>query len=224
MDQPSRCIINVATDHYKVGQDRLVASLREHGYTGEIMLWGDNLPDGCPTHQQVPYAFKTYAMQAAARAGHNVLLWLDASMWAIKSPEPVLRHIEEHGHLFDAGWDGWLGNWTTDAFLAKHGMTRDEAMTVRMFAAGVTGLDLRRPRSVEFLDRWHGMAQDGVSFIGPWKGESEDPRYNGHRHDMSAASLLAHRMGLEIVDIGCWKYQAFVPDPPPETIFFCRGV
>jgi hypothetical protein len=226
MDKGNRCIVNVSTGGFIRGQNRLVASLLRHGYDGGFMLWGDELPAGCPSHRDVPYAFKTYALNEAKTAGYDVLFWLDASMWAVKNIEPAMRHIEEHGHLFEVAGQ-WLGWYSTDAFLEKHGLTRDEAMTIPTFSAGFTGLDLRHPQSLEFLDKWHEMAKDGVSFCGAWNNDNNacsiDPRCKGHRHDMSAGSLLAHRMGMELIGPRFMVYDAYTPCPGQDVIFLCRG-
>jgi hypothetical protein len=229
MSAGRRCILNAALGSYYTGQARLVKSLQDVGYTGDKIFWRDQYPPGSPTHQQVPYAFKIYALLEARRQGYEVVLWLDASIWAIKNIEPVFRHIEERGHLFEVAGQ-WLGWYVTDAFLAKNGLSRDAAMTIPMFTAGFTGLDLRQPKAIEFLEKWRGMSQDGVSFLGPWNNHdcacSQDPRCKGHRHDMSAASLLAHRMGMELQPCPTFLvYSAYLTGPPPESVcFYCRGI
>ncbi len=127
-------------------------------------------------------------------------------------PKKALKVMEE------AGW--LVGQWATDASLAKLGMSRDAAMTVPMFSAGFTGLDLRNERSREFLRRWHAAAQDGVSFIGPWTNQdrkcSADPRVLGHRHDMTAASIIAHKLGMVPAKPTFMAYDG--PGPFAETV------
>ena len=224
MSAGRRCIINVATDSYKKGQERLENSLKKVNYTDQYILWENTYPPNSPTHQQVPYGFKTYAFLEAQRQGYDVVLWLDASMWAVKNPTPVFEHIEEHGYMIEAAGQ-WLGWWSTDAFLSHHGLTRDEAMKIPMFSAGFTGLDLRNSRSLEFLNKWHETAQDGISFIGPWKDSGPDPNYKGHRHDMSAASLIAHKMGMKMRDPTFMVYGAYLKGPPAADVcFLCRGI
>lgn len=219
MEPGKRCVVNFVTHGYIRGQLRLRNTLKEHGYQGRRAFWDCKYPPGCPDHHTgVPYAFKTYALKDAQKSGNEVLLWLDASMYAIRSPEPVFRFIEENGYMMEFAGQ-WLGWYSTDAFLAKHGMTRDEAMKIPMVTAGFLGLDMRHPAAVEFLDRWHVMAQDGVSFIGPWKDSNDDPNYKGHRHDMSAASLIIHQMGLKMVDPHFMVYGAYTPKPSEDVCF-----
>ena len=216
--------MNVSTGIYAKGHARLLASLQSVGCSVPVVSWVNQLPPGCPLHAQVPYAFKTYALRAAQAMGYDVLLWLDASMLAVGSLEPLFQHIEEHGHRFELAGH-WLGWWSTDAFLRHHKLSRDQAMTIPMFSAGFAGLDLRHPQSAEFLRRWHAMAQDGVSFIGPWQDSGSDPRYKGHRHDMSAGSLLAHQLGMPLSgEPRFMVYDIYTPNPGPEVCVFCRGV
>ena len=195
------CIVNVSCDHwYPRGQDRLKASLGKVGYDGETLFFRNKFPTNSPPHAKVPYAFKIYAIMEAINRGHKLLLWCDSSMVAVANPAPLFYKIEESGHFFVSEAQK-LGNWSTDAFLKHWGLTRDEAMEIPLFSAGFTGLNIDNPRSKEFLDTWLKASQDGVSFIGPW-GRSEsislDERCKGHRHDMSAGSLIAHKLNMEL--------------------------
>ena len=78
--------------------------------------------------------------------------------------------------------------------------------------ACVVGLNLGNPRSSEFLRRWKSLASDGKTFKGPkWSGvrghpqtASKDPRVMGHRHDQTAASAIALKLGME-----GWKSKSF---------------
>lgn len=223
MEPGKRCIVNFATHRYSRSQRRLRDSLKSVGYAEPFELWECEYPPGCSNHHQVPYAFKTHCLKQAQKSGFEVLLWLDASMYAAKHPESVFRTIEDQGYMMEYAGQ-WLGWYSTDAFLAKHGVTRDEAMKIPMVSAGFLGLDLRQPVAVEFLDRWHAMAQDGVSFLGPWKAKGADPNYKGHRHDMTAASLLIHQMGLKMVDPHFMVYDVYTPKPGPDVCFLRKVI
>lgn len=223
----NRCIINVATPEYAAGQRRLSESLKP--YAVHTLLWSDGgLPPGSPPHKgpgAVPYAFKLYAFAEARRQGYESILWLDASMYAIRDPAPVFEVMESQGYMIEA-CGGWLGNWTTDAFLTHHKISRDDAMTIPMFSAGFCGFDFRHSLAREFVDAWMRLSKDGVSFHGPWYGASHDPRFKGHRHDMAAGSLLAHRMGMKMTDPRFMVYGAYLEgrEPGPDVCFICRGI
>ena len=69
--------------------------------------------------------------------------------------------------------------------------------------ASVIGLNLALPAPKQFLADWHQLAREGI-FAGPkWSGvhgfpltASRDSRVRGHRHDQTAASVLALQLGM----------------------------
>ena len=211
-----RTIVNVATGpRYIAGQERLVDSFTPaHGGRSPsecgccFKLYRDCFPAACPKHSETPYAFKPLALRwdrDAAGRKHSAL-WCDASMIVNKPLDPIWEYIEEHGALlFQDGWS--VGQWCADHALEQLGLTRDEAMTIPLIY-GPIGLDFRNAKANEFLDEWCRYALDGVTFVGPWtntNGEaSSDPRCLGHRHDITVAATIAHRMGIPL-------YQGFLP-------------
>src|SRR5262252_4800596 len=85
-----RCIVNVATtEQYRKGQDRLMQTSKEQ-------VWY-SLPDGCPSHQETPYAFKAYAMMEASKQ-YDLLLWCDSSIVSVQSLKPLWDRIERDGY------------------------------------------------------------------------------------------------------------------------------
>lgn len=215
------CIVNYAsgTGHC-MGQRRLVASLEKHGYTGDLLLYGDehgnSLPPGCPKHSEVPYAFKTYGMVEAVRRGATLPMWMDASMWITSRLDPILDYAREHGAA------SWLcgfsvADWTHDTGLARMGITREQARSIPLIVGGLVAISTEHPAGRELLDRWHGFASDGESFVGSW---------NNHRHDMPSLSYLIHKLGIP--PIGCPKWFAYDSNPPqkpdPISIVLARGM
>jgi len=218
----SRCIVSVGVGGwYPQGIDRLARSLNYHGFNGEVMLW-KTYPVGCPPHQENPYAFKLHAIQEAFDAGHDQVLWLDSSAWAIGNPAPVMDIIERQGHyLWTSGY--WTGQWTNDETLEHFGVTREEAMTITMIYALAIGLDRRNDRSMEFFRQWKEASALGL-FKGDWKRkEGDHPDYLGHRHDQSSASLIAHSLGMEIDGTHdlCHLYE---PQMPLTVALTFRGI
>lgn len=197
-----RCVINFAKGAwYPRGQARLFKSLKDTGYIGEIMLASDEASINAPTHEQCPYGFKPYALRKAHLAGYTHVLWCDASVWAIRDIEPMFKHIDEHGYMFFL--NTCSGNWTSDACLDQFGLTRDESMNIPMLMGICMGFNMTHPITLEFFGRWMKAANDGKSFPGSWTNHnhevSSDPRVYGHRHDQSAASLIAWKLGMELI-------------------------
>jgi hypothetical protein len=196
----SRAIVNVATGPHVAGQERL-----RNAFRGEaLVLWTDKFPPECPPHRKIPYAFKAWALSCATPY-HDVLLWLDASM--IDGPRPLSdlwEKIEREGYYL--GSNGFCNSeWTRISTLPElfPEMTLGEAIevnkTIPHCVAGVIGLDLRHEIARNFLDEYFRLANTRA-FCGPWAG----PIGVRHRHDQTAASVIAWRLGMELSDPSEW--------------------
>jgi hypothetical protein len=116
------CIISCGIgNHYPVGVDRLERSLNFVGWGGHTMFWRD-YPEGCPKHEgENQYAFKIFAFREAFKAGYTVVLWADASLWAVKNPMPIFDYINDKGlYFFKSGYS--LGQTATDELLGYYGV------------------------------------------------------------------------------------------------------
>lgn len=198
---------------YPKGVARLVESLKTIGYAGTIKTWTTEYPANSPTHQQVPYAFKLFAMREVAN--HDVVFWLDASMWAIRDLTPIFNHAMIHGAaVWRAGFS--VADWCDPAPMAKLGLNREGAKAIPLVCGGIVAIATKHENGKSLLDQWYGYATDGVSFIGPWAT---------HRHDMPSLSTLVYRLGIE--PINCPKWFAYDYDnvtPKEETIVLARGM
>lgn len=210
-----RAILNVAVGGwYPRGQQRLFDSLQERGENATRLFWRDQLPTGCPPHDQAPYVFKPYAFQAAHALGFDQALWLDASVWMLRRLDPIWATIENDGCYLEP--DGHVvGEWINELALDMLHLNRDQAMSIPLIEGKAIGLDFHDPAALEFLDEWTRLADAGA-FNGPWTNDagaaSPDPRCRGHRHDISVASPLAIRFGLKLQP---GKHVAFPADGNP---------
>lgn len=188
-------LVNLSTPNYTRGQDRLEKSLKIVGYKGLVETYTDESQlSGCPKHKDCPYAFKTYAI---GESKGELILWLDASIWAVKSLEPIFQMIERDGYAFCAHGE-ITGLWTNDRTLERYRVTRDEAMEIPMLSAFVLGFNMANLRTRALFRDW--MA--GMDYFkGSWhnhdNSESADPRCRGHRHDQSVLSILAWKYGMK---------------------------
>ncbi len=231
----SRCVLNVAVGGwYPQGQQRLLDSLKSVGYTGHTLVWTEAYPPGSPTHAQLPYGFKAYALAAAVAAGHDSLLWLDASCWAVKPVEPLFDEIEREGHCFSTEVDPrfstepWkAGQWLKDEALATLGITRDEAMTIPLLGGMFMGVCLKHERSKRWLDDFIRICQDGHTLVGAMRNVggsvSKDPRCLGHVADQAIAAVLAHRYGMALTNPPVWR-DWYRPDIDERTVITARGM
>jgi hypothetical protein len=73
-----------------------------------------------------------------------------------------------------------------------------------MLASGCLGLNFTHEAANKFLDEWEITAKNG-SFIGAWINDnlevSPDLRVRGHRHDQTAASVIACKLGMDLLPI-----------------------
>lgn len=195
-----KCILNISSGHwYPIGQRRQSDALDAVGFNGDKLYWTDCYPPGCPSHSQLPYGFKPYAFKEARRQGYDYALWMDSAVWPIKPVDFYFEEIEKEGHvLLQNAWT--TGNWCKDDALNTLGITREQALSIPHLMANVMGFNLKHERSMRFLDKWFNLANDGVTFPGPWSnanGEaSSDSRVLGHRHDQTAASVVSYQMGM----------------------------
>lgn len=193
------CVINFGKNAwYPTGSARLVESLRTVGFTGDVHVFNDEAQIGAPTHQAAPYAFKPHALRWAVNQGYELVLWADSSCWAIKPIDVMFEHIAQRGHLFFYNCN--TGNWSNDRSLEFFGVTREQAFSIPMLMGICMGWDMRTEKCQEFLRRWEAAIP---TFPGSWTNsgqtESADPRVLGHRHDQTAASIIAWQLSLPLV-------------------------
>lgn len=205
----SRCVVNVSTDKYRRGQNRLHDSLQ--GRTNAtILLFDSEESVGAEPHEVNNYSFKPRAVIKAYEKGFRQILWLDASMLVIKDLEPIFTLIEKDGYFFqDSGWPN--SRWTHDAAREYFGTDEGE-----MLSSGVLGLDLDSEIGYKFFDLWTQAMRDGM-FNGDW---------SEFRHDQSCASLIAYKLGMKLQTANTFfvygtEGNEFILD---ETILLADGI
>lgn len=214
-----KCIINLATGRYIKGQARLAQSIPDV----PKLFWQNESEIGAPPHNQNQYAFKIFGFREAERQGYRFVLWLDASVWAVRDTQPIFDHIKEYGYIMQyAGHN--CGRWANDKCLEHFGITRDEAEKMPMYGnAGFLGLDLHDLTATNFLMLWEKAMQNGI-FKGSWDNrhqtESKDPRCAGHRHDMVTGSIIANQLDMKYQDSGDWLVYAPPDKQVKETVIF----
>lgn len=198
-------------------------------------------PDAC-----VPYAFKAYALKAAADTGHTSLLWLDASVVPQHPLERIWQEIETKGYFIPLnGWDN--SDWTADSAYPDlfPGVEIEEARAINKgirHAVGTAfGLDLKMANAAVFLHEYFRLASTTRAFCGPWQNElaAKVPHRNedrpsgvcgpvttlGHRHDQTAIAVLAWRLKMELsADRTLFAYKAEDPEQTKDTVLLAVGV
>lgn len=224
-----RAIVNVSVGSARYCQHccRLSHELLKQPIGATSLFWMNMLPPHSPSHDAVPYAFKVYAIAASRRMGYSSILWMDSSIVPLENLEPLWAEIEEKGYWFSENFPCArtderynCGQWTSDAALEPLGITREEAFNIPLVIATSFGLDFKHKIAGTFFDEWVRLAEGKQAFIGPWAnthGEaSPDPRVLGHRHDQTAASVLAYRLGMKLTTPPKWIVDGIAPTD--ETI------
>lgn len=219
MKPGNRCIVNVSTGGYVGGLDRLGERVQGEN----LLVWRDCWPTHSPSHSQVPYAFKCYAIDEALQRGHDVILWADASIVPVKPLEPLWQLIETQGYwIANNGWN--TGQWCCDSALEPLGITREAAFGIPHPVAASFGLDFRHETARKFFRQWFDLAKDGRAFRGPWRNDqgqaSPDTRVLGHRHDQTCMGVIAHRLGMRLIDPPAWL--AYHGNETDETVLSVR--
>ena len=228
-----RAVVSVATGSYVRGLDRLTEWCALNGV--DYVTFRDRLPQGSPTHAEIPYAFKSYALAAASTAC-DTLLWCDASVVPIRSLEPLWERIERDGYwIANNGWTNY--EWTADsaypdlfgrdnvpalalptdptiseAFALE--ATRAMNKTIKHVVATSFGISMKHPTGRAIFEEYYRLASKTKAFCGPWTnavcgtapgGLISPRRYpcgpsdvRGHRHDQTALSVIAWRLGCQL--------------------------
>lgn len=182
-----KAIVSLATKNgnYVNRLARLEESLKNN-FDGDFFGFIGEHSVGAPRHIENPYAFKIYAINAVREQGYNQILWLDSSVFAIKNVQPVFDEIDKDGFIMqEAGH--YVSDWCNDAALAYFKLLRQDARGMLMYGnAGFLGLDFNITIGREFFTAWEDSMKAGA-FKGDW---------SDHRHDMSAGSIIANKLGM----------------------------
>lgn len=236
-----RAIVNVATTpQYSRGQARLLDSIRKNspGVGFDWRGWTDLPSTSCPPHDLVPYAFKAYALRIAANYGGETLLWCDSSIVCLRDLTPLFERIEREGYwIARNGWTNY--EWTADS--AYPDLFPDETLDVSRVinkqiphvVATAFGVSTRHPTGKAILDEYYRLANT-KAFCGPWRnaewtgptslrrGICGPADVLGHRHDQTALSVIAWRLGCQLTN--CPEIFAYYDKANESTILAAKGI
>jgi hypothetical protein len=182
-----------------------------------MLMVDDYTSINSPTHQESPYQFKIHAIESALDLD-DIVLWMDASMYVAGDLSRIERIIQEDGYFMEEAGH-WVGSWTNKFTRRYFGLTAEESAVpggLFMFSAGLIGLNKNSQLAMDFLYQWKNSALAGC-FRGDWVD---------HRHDMTAGSIIAQRLGMKYQRGG--SHLSYIGPgysrPEDESVIYCQGM
>jgi hypothetical protein len=187
-------------ERYILGQKRQKQSLIDVGFQGDYFAFNSFGEINSPSHLEIPYAFKPYAIKKVKDMGYDIVIWMDSPVYAIKKLNKFIEEtINRSVVLFDnIGYT--IGDYTSDECLNHFNMTRNDAFNNQMIMACLMAFDFRTKLANALLEDYLNSSE---VFKGDWTNEanqvSTDNRVKGHRHDQSVMSILANKYNIKII-------------------------
>lgn len=237
-----RAAVNVSTGtNYRALQGRLNQKLSEYGNCA-IHLWSEPLPKSWTPHKELPYAFKAHALSSVET---DLILWLDSSILPLRSLDPVWQEIERVGYFIPANPGMWNYEWTAESAYDDlfAGISREAAIglnrKVPHCSSAAFGFNLQSWIGKKAFDEFCRLAHTRA-FCGPWANENGPdrdryqldylrelyptapcgpPEVRGHRHDQTALSVIAWRLGMKL-DTTLYAHSNGTPNPGEEVVLY----
>lgn len=188
-----------------------------------------------------PYAFKAYAMREAQGLGYTSILWCDSCIVPVRSLDEIWQKIETDGYwMCRNGFSNY--EWTAESaypdLFPDFADFKEPYLKVNReiphVVATAFAINTAHPKGAAFLDEYFRLASQTRAFCGPWQnsnapkipgrnnkrpsGPCGPPDVLGHRHDQTAASVIAWRLGMKLEDPVWFSY-----DHKPDTILLAKG-
>src|SRR3990172_6257064 len=95
----SCCYSETRAEYYQGFAARLESSLDKFAPDTKRNIWRSACPPGSPSHSQLHYAFKYWAVNHEVQNGHQYVMWLDAGTEVLASLGPLWERIERDGYV-----------------------------------------------------------------------------------------------------------------------------
>lgn len=158
------------TDLYHTGLKRLLQSLEECNFSGDVLYriggWPNMEHEGlllCDT----PYAFKLCAFEEAFQLGYQQVLWLDLSVTVLTDLSQVFEKIKQDGAYFRKSFHGFMehsGEIITPDLAQAYNRSQHDLEKIPHYASGILGFDLTNPKVIDLLADWHKLAKQKTFF------------------------------------------------------------
>jgi hypothetical protein len=232
MNHKKRILVNFASggrELYLFGSQRLCDSATIVGLDADIMICSPDLRQDavvqvaenttvylnkrmpiskefgeCPSHQDAPYAFKSYVIQEARDMGYERVMWGDSSLLFLKNPEPYWKIADETGVVLMDNPGCPESFWTSDDCLEHMGCSFEFAQTFYQLEAFTMIFNFNYPIANELFTEYFKHSRDDICLRGA--SGSTRPEFRAHRHDQSILSYFAKKLNVLPLNHGAWAY------------------
>ena len=161
-----RCIISYG----KNGRENYEAALLRNEkqakkFTNvDLFYYKDLLPEGCPEHSEVPYAFKPYLFKKMFDEGYDQVIWVDSTIMLQKELGKLWVHMDKHGVMAFHNLGHPLHNYISDKATDILQINDLQLSTIEQIMACVVGFDYSNLIGRTVFDDWYSLAEDGEAF------------------------------------------------------------
>lgn len=200
-----RCLISYAKngrERYEDALDRNLFEANKHTDVDKNFFKG-TLPQGCPTHQEVPYAFKPYIFKEMFDKGYTQVIWVDSTIVLSKDLFNIWNYLKANGVLAFHNLGHPLRSWISDIALAELKISEEELDDIEQIMACVVGFDISHPVGKKVFDEWYKLAEEKISFQ---NNGSNRKGFKAHRHDQAVLSGLLWQNDVKLLPYGNLVY------------------
>ena len=114
-------------ERYILAGNRQRESLESIGFPMENYFAFRNYGEfNSPSHNDIPYAFKPYAIQEMRKKGFETIIWMDSAVYAIKQLYEMLYYINLNGFIFFDNLGYTISDYTSDICMNNFDLSREE--------------------------------------------------------------------------------------------------
>lgn len=181
-----KCIVSFAdTPVYQAKMRRLEKSIPQGT---DFLGFTDVKQIDCEPHSVIPYKFKAASIKKARELGYEIVLWCDSPIHVIKPLDQAWEYLIENKYFFFDNIGHSCGKWSNQKALDYFGVSKEEAMGIKMIMACCMGFNFSDKSVKELADEYYELAD--YLYPGSW---------DDHRHDQTVMSFLLWRDGFNIL-------------------------
>lgn len=158
----------------------------------------------CALPSDVPYQFKTFAIQEVIEQGYEQVLWMDSTAFVCRDLVGAFEFLDAVRLIMPDNPGCPEATWTSDDCLEKVGCSIERARQFFEIMACVMMFDFTYDQANTIFNEYLLYSLDGVSFQGV--SGSTRPDFKAHRHDQSVISAILDKYAIPHIPYGFLAY------------------